>query len=587
MFNRLHDDGRFRRGLGGLMLTLMILLPTLPAQAAKYALLIGINQYKEQGTPSLSGPVNDVRALREVLVRRWGFPENHIVSLVDQQATGEGIRAELQRLETRTRPGDTVLLYYSGHGTSYSSVRVDATTKSKSIPEHSGAWIPYDLPRNTGTPQAQVANLIIGHRDLRPVLERLDRGGRQVYLISDSCYSGEVFRGQSCEAGAGKFEPLPSKAQALPSDQFEKFPTKADLTYPYQNVVFLSASGPGETAWDLKLECLRNYPTLDGMPHGALTDALLRALDGKLPGVDRNSDGQISHDELFRAVRGFMDQRDYPHTPQEHPNVDDWNDRLVVQLLPLPIFGEGQAPPSPPVQTAVSLHVEVPGTLAALRKPLSQLPDLSLAGPPFDLKLQAEEQQIRLLSVAGEEITRLPAQNLPALADTLRHQAWLKRLWAKAPVQKGRRVTIDLAGRQGGSLCLGESYALAVWTEQPAYLVVLDLFPQGQTSVYYPYTEAELKRHPAGSVTRFPDDGTKLTVTCPCGEDILVALAFPEEPKAIRQLMGAKAQAIEPGGALRPVLRDLWQEAEQRAAWGFLRIVTTGQCPQVASAPKP
>lgn len=577
MFGCLHNDRLFHRWLGGLVLTLILLLPALPALAAKYALLVGLNQYGKQGTSTLEGPVNDVRTLCEVLVRRWGFPKNNIVTLTDQQATGAGIRAELKRLETRTHPGDTVLLYYSGHGTSRSSVGVDATTHS--IPEHTGAWLPYDLPRDKGA-QEQVANLIIGQRDLRPALERLDRGGRRVYLISDSCYSGEVFRGQSCAAGAGKDEPLSS-------DVSEKFPEPAggDLTYPYQNVVFLSASGPGETAWDLKQACLRNYPTLDGQAHGALTDALLRALDGQLPGVDQDGDSQISHDELFRAVRGFMDQRRYPHTPQGHPTVEDG---LAAQLLPLPIFGEGQAPPPPPpAQTDVALRVEVPGTLAALREPLGQLPDLSLAGPPFDLKLQTEGQKIRLLSAAGEEITRLPAVNVPALADTLRHQAWLKRLLAKTPVQKGRRVTIDLASRQGGSLCQGESYALAVRTEQPAYLVVLDLFPQGQTSVYYPYTEAELKRHPAGSVTRFPDDGTKITVQCPCGEDILVALAFPEEPKAIRQLMGAKAQAVEPGGALRPVLRDLWQEAEQRAAWGFLRLVTTEQCPRTAAASTP
>lgn len=576
MFGRPHNDRLFHHWLGGMVLTLVMMLPSLPAQAAKHALLIGISQYREQGTPSLSGPVNDVRSLREVLVRRWGFPENNVVSLIDRQATGAGIRAELRRLETRTQPGDTVLLYYSGHGTSKGSMR--ATTTTETIPEHTGAWIPYDLPRNTGNPNEQFANLIIGQRDLRPVLERLDRGQRRVYLISDSCYSGEVFRGGSC-GSLGK-----DKFSKMDGNVFEEWrtPSSVDLTYPYQNVVFLSASGAGEISCDLSLNT--SFPTLDGQAHGALTDTLLRALDGKLPGADQDGDGQISHDELFRAVRGFMDQRRYPHTPQGHPTVEDGR---AAQLLPLPIFGEGQASPTPPpVQADAALRVEVPGTLAALRGPLSKVPDLSLAGPPFDLKLQADGREIRILSAAGEEITRL-AVDLPALADTLRHQAWLKRVLAKIPVRKDRRVTIDLSGRQGGSLCQGESYALAVGTEQPAHLVVLDLFPQGQTSVYYPYTEAELKRHPAGSVTRFPDDGTKITVKCPCGEDILVALAFPEEPRAIRKLMGKNAQTIEPGGALRPVLRDLWQEAEQRAAWSFLRIVTTGQCPRATSASTP
>ena len=560
------------------VLILCLFLPWPSVQAAKYALLIGVGQYKEQGISWLSGPKNDVEALSEVLMQRWDFPERRIVTLVDQQATRNRILAELERLATQTQPDDVVLLYFSGHGASRGSLRADQT--SQAIPEHTGAWIPYDYPAASGSPRQQVDHLIIGQRDLRPILERLDQGRRRVYLISDSCYSGEVFRGAQCAVGVNKS----SRLSAAVSDQWPTFPNQ-DLTYPYHHVVFLSAAGAGEPAWDLRETCLSNFPTRYGKAHGAFTDALLRALDGSLPGVDRNGDGQISHDELFHIVREFMDQRRYPHTPQGRPMVSD---RQAAQVLPLSIFSSGQAPPAqaPPAQAPVdttALRVEVPGSLAAWRAPLADLAHLTLAGPPFDLTLQSAGSHLRILSSAGEEITRVPAENRPVLVDTLQHQAQLKRLLATMPVREGQRVTLDLHGQPGGSRCVGESYTLAVGTEQPAYLVILDLFPQGQTSVLYPFNAAELKRHPARSVTRIPDDGSRITVTCPCGEDILVALAFPEVPQAIRPLLGA--QTIEPGSALQPHLQALWQEAKQRAAWSFLRLMTTGKCPPTAVKP--
>lgn len=345
--------------------------------------------------------------------------------------------------------------------------------------------------------------------------------------------------------------------------------------------MFLSAAGAGEPAWDLRETCLSNFPTRYGKAHGAFTDALLRALDGSLPGVDRNSDGQISHDELFHIVREFMDQRRYPHTPQGRPMISD---RQAAQLLLLPIFSSDQIPPpAASIEAVTALRVEVPQSLAALRTPLNRLPDITLAGPPFDLKLHGIGQHVRMLSTAGEEVTRTPQENLPVLIDTLQHQARLKRLLATMPVREGQRVTLDLHGQPGGSRCVGKSYTLAVGTEQPAYLVVLDLFPQGQTSVLYPFNAAKLKRHPARSVTRIPDDGSQITVTCPCGEDIFVALAFPEAPQAIRALLGA--QTIEPGSALQSHLQALWQEAKQRAAWNFLRLVTTEECPHTGVKP--
>ncbi len=43
-------------------------------------------------------------------------PEDHIVWLKDEEATARRIKAGLPRLLERTKPGDTLFLYYAGHG---------------------------------------------------------------------------------------------------------------------------------------------------------------------------------------------------------------------------------------------------------------------------------------------------------------------------------------------------------------------------------------------------------------------------------------------------------------------------------------
>src|SRR5690242_5232981 len=80
----------------------------------KRALLIGINTY--QAVPSLSGSLNDVAAMREVLITRWGFDARNVRTLTEREATRAGILAALQQLVREAGPSDVVYVHYSGHG---------------------------------------------------------------------------------------------------------------------------------------------------------------------------------------------------------------------------------------------------------------------------------------------------------------------------------------------------------------------------------------------------------------------------------------------------------------------------------------
>ena len=84
-----------------------------------HALLIGINEYANVPRDRwLEFAVNDVQALRSVLVGHYGFPPENITVLLSRQATGEAIRLALASLadKRRAKPEDRILIYFSGHG---------------------------------------------------------------------------------------------------------------------------------------------------------------------------------------------------------------------------------------------------------------------------------------------------------------------------------------------------------------------------------------------------------------------------------------------------------------------------------------
>ncbi len=92
----------------------------------KRALLIGINQYDVQydakqdssyGWLPLHGCVNDVELQKELLIYRFGFAPQDIVTLTDQAATRNNIAdAITEHLAAQTLPDDLVMIHFSGHG---------------------------------------------------------------------------------------------------------------------------------------------------------------------------------------------------------------------------------------------------------------------------------------------------------------------------------------------------------------------------------------------------------------------------------------------------------------------------------------
>ncbi len=132
------------------------------------ALIIGIDDYKSDQIPDLETAVNDAKAMAEILKTKYGFKTQ---LLLNREATREAIYGNLRRLAASTKPDDSVLIYFAGHGD------LDRTYND-------GWWIPADaIP---GNPVTYFENVQV-QKAMRSMK------ARHVLLISDSCYSGTLF----------------------------------------------------------------------------------------------------------------------------------------------------------------------------------------------------------------------------------------------------------------------------------------------------------------------------------------------------------------------------------------------------------
>lgn len=164
-----------------------------PAQAARRALLVGINDYsasrlpaaanavRPHEVPDLDGAVNDVVMMRDLLVALYGFSHSDVTVLTDQQASRDAIlRALDTRLVAPTQKGDTVVFYFSGHG---SQVRNSLSKEADRLDE---SVLPADSRRGARD---------IRDKELLAIFTRiLDRGAR-LTVILDTCHSGSGARG--------------------------------------------------------------------------------------------------------------------------------------------------------------------------------------------------------------------------------------------------------------------------------------------------------------------------------------------------------------------------------------------------------
>src|SRR5262245_52624497 len=148
----------------------------------KRALLIGINKYKASHVSKLRGSVNDIETMRQILIRRWGFPEQNIMMLKDEAATREGMLAAMNQLVKDASENDTIYFHFSGHGSQFEDLNGD-----ESDDHLDETLVPQD--GRTGTIPD------ITDDELDAIFARAR--ARTALIVLDSCHSGTATRSPS------------------------------------------------------------------------------------------------------------------------------------------------------------------------------------------------------------------------------------------------------------------------------------------------------------------------------------------------------------------------------------------------------
>jgi Caspase domain len=179
-------------------LVLAALVVTTPTWATKIALLVGVTEYPDL-PPSLQlkAPANDVRLMRTVL-RQRGFDDANIETLADGvdgaiAPTRAAILDALARTAQRARPGDTVYLHFSGHG----SLQVVADTPAAAATPVR-RWQPIFLPRDVRGWDGKSGEAVpkaITDTVMREAVDAINDRGAFVFAVFDACHSARLVRG--------------------------------------------------------------------------------------------------------------------------------------------------------------------------------------------------------------------------------------------------------------------------------------------------------------------------------------------------------------------------------------------------------
>jgi len=146
----------------------------------KYAVVVGISDYP--GTEEdLTGPREDAVIFRDVLIRKYGFKPDNIVTLTDRNGNRDQIINAFRRFLAQAGPNGTVVFYYSGHGTQLDE---NVGITGANDPEEDGkdeaiyVW---------GTTAEEKGSLLLDD-ELGILANELNAG--HVLLVLDACYSG-------------------------------------------------------------------------------------------------------------------------------------------------------------------------------------------------------------------------------------------------------------------------------------------------------------------------------------------------------------------------------------------------------------
>jgi len=249
--------------------------PQVPSRTepTKRALLVGIDDYTSAFVSDLSGPVNDVIDIRDLLIEVYGFDADSIRVLCNYRASRDEILDRLHWLIDEAMSGDELVFHYSGHG---SQVR---DRNGDELDDHMDEILcPADY-------HGQAPYL--KDDDIADIFKKLPQGA-YLTMICDACHSGSMSR-EFVRPEDWVDDEEPQKMTRYSSPPVDIVARSEGRTLDVSKMGMKQV--PGMNGWLAKSDDQRHVllsgckddqvswsAILDGYWHGALSHALVKTL---------------------------------------------------------------------------------------------------------------------------------------------------------------------------------------------------------------------------------------------------------------------------------------------------------------------
>jgi hypothetical protein len=176
-----------------------------------YAVIIGINDYKDEKITDLNEPIKDIEKLQEILIRNYNFSPDRIKLLKNPDKSL--IISTLHELRSSILSNDNLFIFYAGHGTWDQEMNTGYWLPADASPENPVNWIP-------NTDLTNYINAIKSQHTL---------------LVADACFSGSIFKTRNInsenQAAIEKLYGLKSRKAITSGTMKQEVPDKSTFTH--------------------------------------------------------------------------------------------------------------------------------------------------------------------------------------------------------------------------------------------------------------------------------------------------------------------------------------------------------------------
>lgn len=282
------------------------------------ALLIGVESYQHKSWPTLTTN-QDLEAMSGLLVS-LGVPPDQVLTVSDEAATRQGILKAVDQLEASVNEGDTVLLYYAGHGF---LVRDDNSEETDGLDE---CLVPHDSkgPSERGYAESVIRDDLVESWIARLKARAKPHKGSQgsVVLVFDSCHSGSLSR---------EYEVAALRTRAGDPAELARLQIReASLDQPSDvGGIFASRHLAGQDGWVILTACSAEETAKESPDGGGIfTQSLVRVL--------QNDDQEgLTYLDLTARLGALIRSR-LPAAQQQTPQVEGDRDLLLLRGLNRP-----------------------------------------------------------------------------------------------------------------------------------------------------------------------------------------------------------------------------------------------------------